>query len=394
MEKLFSSDVLSKRERVERALDHQPVDRVPIHEQLSYNTGVINLYTGKYYPEFGFTPEDVGSVIRRTLDSCFPIIEDKGEDTVTDEEGFTFRNEHWMTWRIGRPFDDEHGAARWLKNKIEVMKLTGLNTHTAVSVEGGEHPGRQEARFQADAARREYRRYMRDLQSLVGETVVIDFSFTGFCDLFDAMGLEIFTFFSLDYPDLLREYMEISIYNEIQRVEAAADPKLSPVILIPEDFSTKQGPLFRDDFLDRFHYPYVQRLTEIWHRKGLKVIYHSDGNYKKAVPDLLACGVDGFYCLEPSCGMHIIELKREWPRVVWLGGVDGVDLMENGSPQEVRREVLRHITDTNALTEGGMFIASSSEINPPIPPENFKAMVEAAGEIINREISVSGGEDG
>ena len=120
-------------------------------------------------------------------------------------------------------------------------------------------------------------------------------------------------------------------------MKAAADPELSPVILIPEDFSTKQGPLFRNDFLDRFHYPYVKMLTETWHRRDLKVLYHSDGSYKKAVPDLLECGVDGFYCLEPSCGM---------------------------------------------------FVASSSEINPPIPPENFKAMVEAAGEMTNPGFSL------
>lgn len=383
MEKLFDTDILSKRNRVERALNNRPVDRVPIHEQLSYNTGVISLYTGKAFPSFGFTPEDVGYVIRSTLDSCFPIIEDKGEDTVTDEEGFSFRNEHWMTWRIGRPFTDEHGAAEWLKTKVRKMQKSGLNTHTAVSVESGESRGKHEPRFNAETVRREYRNYIRDLQKLVGETVIIDFSFTGFCDLFDAMGLEIFTFFSLEFPDLLQDYMEVSIANEIRRVEAAADPELSPVILIPEDFSTKQGPLFRDDFLDRFHYPYVKRLTETWHRKGLQVLYHSDGNYKKAVPDLLACGVDGFYCLEPSCGMHIIELKREWPQASWLGGVDGVDLMENGTPEAVREEVLRHITETDALQKGGMFIASSSEINPPIPPENFKAMVDAAGEITN-----------
>ena len=171
-------------------------------------------------------------------------------------------------------------------------------------------------------------------------------------------------------------------------VKAAADPELSPVILIPEDFSTKQGPLFRNDFLDRFHYPYVKKLTETWHRRDLKVLYHSDGSYKKAVPDLLECGVDGFYCLEPSCGMHVVELKQKWPGAVWLGGVDGVDLMENGTPEQVRKEVHRHITETGALKKGGMFVASSSEINPPIPPENFKAMVEAAGEMTNPRFSL------
>jgi hypothetical protein len=382
MEKLFKSDVLSKRERVERTLNHQAVDRVPIHEQLSYNTEVIALYTGKTFPDFGFSPDDVASVIRQTLDTCFPIFENKGDETYTDADGFTFRNEYWMAWRIGRPFNDERGAARWLEAKISRMAATGLNTHTAVQVEksSGEVPVEN---FNAEQVQQDYRQYMTEFQQRVGETVIIEFSFTGFCDLFDAMGLEIFTFFSYDNPDLLEEYMEVAIANELKRVKAVADPALSPVILLPEDFSTKQGPIFPVDFLDRFHYPYVKKLTEAWHDAGIKVVYHSDGNYKKAVPDLIECGVDGFYCLEPNCGMDIIELKRTWPEAVWMGGVNGVDLMESGTPEAVRTEVHRQINETDALSTGGILIATSSEINPPIPAENFKAMVDAVGELNN-----------
>ena len=77
-----------------------------------------------------------------------------------------------------------------------------------------------------------------------------------------------------------------------------------------------------------------------------------------------------------SCGMDIVEFKNTWPRMVWSGGVDGVDLMERGTADQVREEVRRHIVETRALETGGMFVASSSEINPPIPPENFRAMVE------------------
>jgi hypothetical protein len=40
---------------------------------------------------------------------------------------------------------------------------------------------------------------------------------------------------------------------------------------------------------------------------------------------------------------------------------------------------LRQIRETDAL-RGGVFIASSSEINPPIPMENYRAMVEAVDE--------------
>ena len=154
---------------------------------------------------------------------------------------------------------------------------------------------------------------------------------------------------------------------------------------MPEDFSTKQGPIFSPKFLDAYHYPYVQRLVRAWHAKGVKVIYHSDGNYKAAIPSLIDCGVDGFYCLEPNCGMDTVELKRKWPAMVWMGGINGVDTMEFGTPADVRRDVRRDILETDALATGGLFIASSSEINPPIPAENFKAMVDAVGELANAE---------
>lgn len=60
-----------------------------------------------------------------------------------------------------------------------------------------------------------------------------------------------------------------------------------------------------------------------------------------------------------------------------------VDLVERGTPEQVRAEVLRHIRATDALRTGGMFVASSSEINPPIPAANFRAMVAAVGELRN-----------
>ncbi len=221
------------------------------------------------------------------------------------------------------------------------------------------------------------------MQLKVGETVICHWSMTGFCSAFDCLGLELHTYLTCEYPEMLSEFMQVSTANELDRIHAVADTQLSPVILIPEDFSTKQGPIFPPDFLNEYHYPYVKLLTDAWHSYDIKVLYHSDGNYRKAIPGLMACGVDGFYCLEPGCGMHIIELKNTWPGMVWAGGVDGVDLMERGTPGEVRRTIHRHIEQTNALATGGMFVASSSEINPPIEPENFKAMVDAVGELFN-----------
>ena len=378
-EKVFPADQLSKRERVERTLQHRPVDRAAIHEQLSYNGAVIASCTGRNIRGFDYTPGDVGQAIRLTLDSCFPIFANKGTGVVTTPDGFVMKNENWTTWRISRPFDDERGAAAWLQRRLGEIVETGKNDHTAVKVDGGSYEPVM-GHFRAAEAREEYRRKMSGLQRLVGDTVIVDFSFTGFCDLFDAMGLEIFTFFSLDYPDLLEEYLEAALANELARVHAVADPALSPVVLIPEDFATKHGPIFRPDFLERYHFPFVQRLAAAWHSHGLSVLYHSDGNYGSVIPHLMACGVDGFYCLEPACGMDIVECSKRWPGMLWSGGLDGVELMERGTPRQVKEEVHRQIAETRLLSEGGVFIATSSEINPTIPPQNFRAMVEAVGE--------------
>ncbi|MHC4562206.1 MAG: uroporphyrinogen decarboxylase family protein [Planctomycetota bacterium] len=376
-DKIFETDRMTRRERVEATLNHQSVDRAAIHEQLSYNAGVIELYTGKTIKGFDYGLDDICAVIGQTLDMCFPPGAPCGRERVTDADGFVFQHDYWTAWRVSRPFCDAEGARDWLLTRTDRLRETPITS--GVSLPGQE--GRRSGGGQD--VRDDYRRAVLDIQSKIDGAVLCNFSMTGFCGVFDAMGLELFTYFSMDYPDVLADYMRLSTEHELARVHAVADVELSPVILIPEDFSTKQGPIFPPEFLWEHHYPYVKKLTEAWHEHGIKVIYHSDGNYKKAIPELITCGVDGFYCLEPACGMDIVELKRAYPDMVWAGGIDGVDLMERGTPEQVRAEVHRHIRESNVLAEGGMFIATSAEINPPVKPENFRAMVEAAGELTN-----------
>jgi hypothetical protein len=76
----------------------------------------------------------------------------------------------------------------------------------------------------------------------------------------------------MDYPEDMTEFMEASIENSVRKVHAVADMDLSPVVLIAEDFSTKQGPIFGPVFLHKNHYPYIKHLTEAWHSHGIKVI--------------------------------------------------------------------------------------------------------------------------
>ncbi|MBN2375123.1 MAG: hypothetical protein JXD22_01885 [Sedimentisphaerales bacterium] len=385
-DKIFPDDAIPKRKRVEYTLKHQPVDRVAVLEQLSYNSGVISIYTCRKINGFNYTIDDICAVIRKTTDIIMPPTAPRGTDRYTTEDGFVMQNDNWNTWHVSRPFSDEHGARDWLMKKTE--KIRELKLEPDCPWLAGQEDTFKCRKFDADIVRENYRQYMLGLQQKIGDSVILNFSTTGMCAVFDAMGLEIFSYFYAAYPEVMHEYLEVSAENELLRIHAVADKDLSPVILIPEDFSEKRGPIFPPAFLQACLYPYVKKLTDAWHEHDITALFHSDGNYLKALPSLIGCGVDGFYCLEPAAGMDVVNLKNSYPGQVWAGGLDGVELMEHGTPDQVRKEVHRHIRQTNVLQTGGMFLATSSEINPPVKPENFKAMVDAAGEIRNPELIV------
>jgi hypothetical protein len=388
VERLFARDRMSKRERVEATLNHQPVDRAVLHEQLSFNPGVIAFYTGREVAGFDYTYDDICVVIRQTVDACFPPVAPLGTDQITDRDGFVIQQDNWHSMIVRRPFDGVAGAREYLLRKTDALRTHGRRGDYGYPP--GIQPPQQDSQavFDPQQERESFRSYMQGLQARIGDTVIIDFSVqTGFCECWSRLGLDTFSYLYCDDPRVVTDYLDAYTEAELHRLEVIADRSLSPVVLIAEDFASKGGPIFSPALLREELFPRVRRLTEAWHRHGLKVLYHSDGNWKSVLPDLLACGVDGFYCLEPSVGMDIVALRKAWPRHVWAGGLDGIDLMERGMPDQVRREVRRIIEGTDALRRGGVFIDTSSEINPPTRPENFRAMVETVGEIWNPEFA-------
>ncbi|MCX7917315.1 MAG: hypothetical protein N2589_04225 [bacterium] len=302
---------LSKRERVERTLIFEDVDRVAIHDQVSYNPEVISFYTGRKINGFNYSLNDICEVIRKTLDMTFPSFPPKGRKRWVEEYGTIYQDDYWSTWVIKSPDID--------KEKIlNIKKLIG------------------------------------------DDTVICDYpTSVGLCELWNHGLIEPLTYLIYDEPEIIEEYFEFRTEYEVKKADLIGVLKLFPVILIPDDIASKTGPIFSPEFYKRYFFPYLKKQIDVWHAYGIKVIYHSDGNYKILIDDFIKIGVDGFYCLELSCGMDIVELKNKYPNIIWAGGVDGVNLMERGSIYDVEKEVKRQIYETNALNKGGLFIGTS-----------------------------------
>jgi len=147
-----------------------------------------------------------------------------------------------------------------------------------------------------------------------------------------------------------------------------------------DDYGTQQSQLISPDHFREFYKPHFYRVLKFMKEKAphIKIIFHSCGNVRPIIPDLIEMGVD---ILNPvhinATGMEPVQLKKDFGKniVFWGGGIDTQKVLPTGTIQEVQDDVRRNI---EALAPGGGFIFNTvHNIQAEVPPENIMAMWNA-----------------
>jgi uroporphyrinogen decarboxylase len=125
------------------------------------------------------------------------------------------------------------------------------------------------------------------------------------------------------------------------------------------------------------HAKFFRRVREL---TPAKLMFHSCGSIVDILPDLVATGVQIINPVQVTArGMDPALLKREFGRdLVFWGGTDAQKTLPFGTVEEVKAMVARLI---DTLGPGGGFVFSSCHnIQPDVPLENILAMFAAARE--------------
>ena len=155
------------------------------------------------------------------------------------------------------------------------------------------------------------------------------------------------------------------------------------VVQMADDFAGQHDMLISPSSYRKYIKPLHKELFDFVRSRGrAKIFLHSCGSIRKVIPDLIEIGLD---ILNPvqvgAAGMDSAELKREYGRdlVFWGGGVNTQRVFdENHTPEEVREDVKRCITDL--MPGGGFVFATVHNIQGNVPPENVMAMWETLQE--------------
>jgi uroporphyrinogen decarboxylase len=153
--------------------------------------------------------------------------------------------------------------------------------------------------------------------------------------------------------------------------------KLMDAFFFGNDFGTQLDLICGPDQFDEFIMPWFKKFTDLAHDFGYQVILHSCGSIYKVINRLIDANVD---CVHPiqakAANMDADTLARDFKgRITFMGGIDTQDLLVNASPEEIKADVRR----VKKLLGPGIIISPSHEaILPNVPPENIKALAEAA----------------
>jgi uroporphyrinogen decarboxylase len=155
---------------------------------------------------------------------------------------------------------------------------------------------------------------------------------------------------------------------------------LVDVVMIGDDVGGQSGPLFSPEFYRKIVKPRQKKLVR--HIKSLteaKIWYHTCGSVAEYIPDLLDNGIDILNPVQTSAErMDPAELKARYGAklVFWGGAIDTQHVLPFATPDEIREHVRRNleIFKPNA----GYVFNNVHNIQVGVPAENIVALFDTA----------------
>jgi uroporphyrinogen decarboxylase len=142
--------------------------------------------------------------------------------------------------------------------------------------------------------------------------------------------------------------------------------------------SLLMSPKMYRQMLKPIHAEYITFIKE---RTKAKLMFHTDGDILPLIPDFIEMGVDILNPIQTSAGKmaDLAALKSQFGKdIIFCGGIDTLNILPFGTPQQVRDEVKRVI---GILGEGGGYMLGAVHtVMADVPAENVLAMVDAAVE--------------
>lgn len=160
------------------------------------------------------------------------------------------------------------------------------------------------------------------------------------------------------------------------------------LVWLGDDVGTQRGMMMAPDFWREHLSHRLKRVVDAVREeqaRPIPIAYHSDGDVRPIVDDLIDMGIDILNPVQPEC-MHVDEMIHRYrDRLAFWGMVGTQTTMPFGTPDHVAA-VVGHLRD--AAADGVHIVLSPTHaIEPDVPWENLKQLVEEARRPIHSDVT-------
>ncbi len=349
--------MMTSRERVERALCRREADRIPRAE--SFWPETIPLWREQGMPEgadlydlFGYDIAGAGWVNHEARPGYREVL-DESEEWVARQDGHGAVLRYWKH-KSGTP---EHvsftvdSPEAWRAHKKELL---------AVPVERRVNA---EAALAAQALARSRDQW---------------FAWTGvecFEMAKDIIGHERMCTAMMDDPEWMAD-----VYDTLADLAVSALGYLASRGVQYDgawmygDIAYNHGPFLSPRMYRDLVMPAHLKQIGWFKQRQLKVIYHTDGDFRPLLPLFIEAGVDCLQPLEAKAGIDVRELKpKHGDAVAFMGNIDAMVLLTNDR-DAIEAEVSRKVPV--AMGGGGYIYHSDHSIPPGVTWETYRFLME------------------
>jgi uroporphyrinogen-III decarboxylase len=150
----------------------------------------------------------------------------------------------------------------------------------------------------------------------------------------------------------------------------------TPAFLYVADIAGNQGPLFAPAWLEANYYPRLKRIVDAFKQRGIRFIYHCDGDVMPMLDRLLEVGIDGLHPLDPMGGMSLKRVRKKVGQDLVLFGNANINI-PGWTEHEAELEARRCIEEGAA--RGPYFLSTAVGLSEKdhVPPGNIVAFYRA-----------------
>jgi uroporphyrinogen decarboxylase len=178
--------------------------------------------------------------------------------------------------------------------------------------------------------------------------------------------------------------MELLMERHMKTLEKVCDAvgDVVDILRFGDDLGMDSGPFMGLDVYKNLFEDHRTRLCSYVHENSsMKTFLHTCGSVYQYIPSLIDSGIDIINPVQTNCrDMEPDKLKKEFGKdiVFWGGGADPREILNRGTPEEVREDVKRRL---EVFAPGGGYVFNNiHNIMGEVPPENIIAMFETAKE--------------